>query len=100
MNRYRQIPLVVLLAFLCGCRQYTSVKPETKNVAGSYQPTQETLSMFAKQGYPGTNNISIILTGDGKFELHNMPDCWLSSFRSLDVPQKSFDSGSGKWTVT
>ncbi len=99
MNRYWQISLALLLAFSCGCHKYTTVKPETKNVAGSYQPTPETLAMFAKQGYTATNNISIILQGDGKFELRNMPDCWLSSLAAESFPQKSYDSGGGKWTV-
>ncbi len=39
MNRYWQISLAVLLAFSSGCHKYTTVKPETKNVAGAYQPT-------------------------------------------------------------
>jgi len=99
MNRYWQISLAVLLAFSSGCHQYPSVKPETKNVAGVYQPNPETLAMFAKQGYTQTNNISVILQADGKFELRNMPDAWLSSLRSVDAPQNAYDSGSGKWTI-
>ena len=99
MNRYWQILLAGLLAFSSGCHKYTTVKPETKNVAGSYQPTPETMAMFAKQGYTETNNISITLQSDGKFELHNMPDAWLSSLRAVDTPQKSYDSGGGAWTV-
>jgi len=99
MNRYWQIALALLLAWSSGCDKYTSVKPETQNLAGLYQPTPETLAMFAKQGYGRTNDISITLLGDGKFELHNMPDCWLSSLLPLDVPHNLYDSGEGKWVI-
>jgi hypothetical protein len=100
MNRCWQISLALLLAFSSGCHKFTTVKPEAKNVAGVYQPTPETLAMFAKQGYTQTNNISISLEGDGKFELRNMPDAWLSSLAAESLPQKSYDSGGGKWAVT
>jgi hypothetical protein len=100
MNRYWQISLAVLLALSSGCHKYTSVKPEARNLAGDYQPTPETAAMFAKQGYTETNNISIILQGNGKFELRNMPDAWLSSLGAESLPQKSYDSGGGEWVVT
>jgi len=100
MNRYWQIALAVLLSLASACNKYTSVKPESKDLDGIYRPTLGTQALFAKQGYGQTNDISIILHGDGKFELHNMPDCWLSSLRSVDLPHKLYDSGDGEWVIT
>ena len=102
MNTIRLFSFVLLLGLSSGCgdwTKYTSVKPEIKNLAGIYQPTPETAAMFANQGYNETN-IRIVLYADEKFEMQNMPGCWLGSWDFKNQCSHSgYDSADGKWSL-
>ena len=75
---------------------YTTVPPEAKDLAGTYEPTEHTVELLKASGkYPAAKS-SITLKDDGTVNIVNVPDWWLSSFGEA---KGKFDNGTGTWTI-
>jgi len=103
MNKKFRILLFpsALLTMMCLCPNLDTLnfakdKPAIIDLSGKYTPTQATLKNIVDEGHYNVNNIFILLSPDGNFELKNMPDWWLTSFGQ---PQDCLISGQGNWKI-
>ena len=76
--------------------EYTRTKPLEASIAGTYVPTQKTLTMMREKGHYPQVQSSIVLRLDGRLILTNIPDWWLDGFGKS---KGGFDSGEGRWSL-
>ncbi|HEY2328257.1 MAG TPA: hypothetical protein VGI63_00390 [Verrucomicrobiae bacterium] len=97
--------LIITVIALNGCGssiKFTSVQPKPEDIVGKYEFTPETVNLVNTANYVLTNTPSITFYADGRFEMLNMPGCWLEEpLRSYDGQPvaRSFDSGNGVWRI-
>ena len=74
-------------------------------MTGKYLLTTKTVNVLLRAGYLETKTSSILFFSDGRFQMVNMPGCWLReplSGGSADGGpiRRSYDSGSGVWKIS
>jgi hypothetical protein len=77
---------------------FVRAEPKTTELVGRYVPTAGTIKLIREAGkYEiDEDEITLLLTADGKFEMKNMPDWWNTDFGK---PEGGKDSGEGSWRV-
>jgi hypothetical protein len=99
MKWYELALFATVTIFLIGCQFYpcyTTKQPNPSDLVGVYQPTRATKKMLTQEMAYTNTDAYIILRSDGAFEMHKMPDCWLTRFGK---PNNQYDFGQGCWTV-
>jgi hypothetical protein len=100
------ISVMTILNLMCGFgardfdqSYFTTIEPKPENMAGTYVPNNETMTLIRETGHYNLTNISISLFVDGTFTMNNMPDWWMTTGEKFGESNGGTDSGKGKWSI-